>query len=100
LAGYTVSESADNVNTVLGNGRKTLFNEYLIDPFTGDFDDSAYKDNFELWINEIVFMWEQILAEDIRGDAIPGYDMYLILFSVVFSIEVIANITLRKRRNY
>lgn len=100
LAGYTVSESADNANIVLGNGGKTLFNGYLIDQFTDDFDDSAYKDNFELWINEIAFMWDQIMAETPIDGGIPGYDMYLVLFSVVFSIGVIAIITLRKKRNY
>ncbi len=100
LAGYTVSETIDNANIVLGNGGKTLFNGYLIDQFTGDFDDSAYKDNFELWINEISFMWEQIIAETIVDGGIPGYDMYLVLFAAVFSIGVISIITLRKRRKY
>ncbi len=100
LAGYTVSESADNANIVLGNGGKTLFNGYLIDQFTGDFDNSAYADNFELWINEISFMWAQIEAESISDDVIPGYDMYIVLFTVVFSVGVISIITLRKKRNH
>ena len=98
LAGYTVSESENNTNIVLGNGGKTLFNGYLIDQFTGDLDDSTYADNFELWINEISFMWAQIIVETIIEDAIPGYDIYLVSFAVVFSIGVISIITLRKRR--
>jgi hypothetical protein len=98
LGGYTVTETADNANVVLGNGGKTLFNGYLIDQFTGDFDNSAYSDNLELWINEISFMWAQIIAEPIIDGGIPGYDLYLVLFTVVSSIGVISIITLRKRR--
>ncbi|MHA1671027.1 MAG: DUF4350 domain-containing protein [Promethearchaeota archaeon] len=56
LAGYTVSETENNTNLVLGNGGKTLFNGYLIDQFTGDLDDSTYADNFELWVNEIAYI--------------------------------------------
>ncbi|MBY9012511.1 MAG: hypothetical protein KGD70_09070 [Candidatus Lokiarchaeota archaeon] len=98
LAGYTVSETEDNANIVLGNGGKTLFNGYLIDQFTGDYDDSAYADNFELWINEISFMWAQIIAGPIIDGGIPGYDIYLVSFAVTFSIGVISIITLRKKR--
>ncbi len=98
LAGYTVSETEDNANIVLGNGGKTLFNGYLIDQFTGDYDDSAYTDNFELWINEITFMWAQIILEPIIEDAIPGYDMYLISFAIMFSIGIISILKIRKIR--
>ena len=56
LAGYTVSETENNSNIVLGNSGETLFNGYLIDQFTGDLDDSTYADNIELWINEITYM--------------------------------------------
>lgn len=62
LAGYTVSETENNSNIVLGNGGKTLYNGYLIDQFTGDLDNSTYADNFELWINEIAFMLYQSLS--------------------------------------
>ena len=56
LAGYGVGPSMNNTNIVLRNDEKTLYNGYLIDQFRGDFDDSTYKDNFELWENEIAFM--------------------------------------------
>lgn len=98
LAGYTVSETENNTNIVLANGGKTLFNGYLIDQFTGDYDDSAYTDNFELWINEITFMWAQIVAESVIDGGIPGYDVYLVSFAAVFSIGIITIITLRKKR--
>ena len=98
LAGYTVSETENNTNIVLANGGKTLFNGYLIDQFTGDYDDSAYTDNFELWINEITFMWAQIVAEPVIDGGIPGYDVYLVSFAAVFSIGIITIITLRKKR--
>ena len=98
LGGYTVSETENNTNIVLANGGKSLFNGYLIDQFTGDLDDSTYADNFELWINEISFMWAQIIFEPIIEDAIPGYDMYLVSFAIIFSIGVISILKIRKIR--
>ena len=99
LGGYTSSESENNTNIVLGNGGKTLFNGYLIDQFTGDLDDSTYADNFELWVNEIAFMWAQITAEPPgTPGGIPGYDVYLISFAIVFSIGVISVLKIRKIR--
>ena len=98
LAGYTASETENNTNIVLGNGGKTLFNGYLIDQFTGDLDDSTYADNFELWVNEIAFMWAQITAESPGTPGIPGYDIYLVSFAIVFSIGVISVIKIRKIR--
>ena len=98
LAGYTTSETENNTNLVLANGGKTLFNGYLIDQFTGDLDDSTYADNFELWVNEISFMWAQIIAEPPGTPGIPGYDVYLVSFAIVFSIGVISVIKIRKIR--
>jgi len=98
LAGYTASETDNNTNLVLGNGGKTLFNGYLIDQFTGDLDDSTYADNFELWVNEIAFMWAQITAEPPGTPGIPGYDVYFVSFAIVFSIGVISVLKIRKIR--
>jgi len=98
LAGYTASDTENNTNIVLANGGKTLFNGYLIDQFTGDLDDSTYSDNIELWINEISFMWTQIILEPIIEDAIPGYNMYLVSFAIVFSIGIISVLKIRKIR--
>ena len=98
LAGYTASETDNNTNLVLGNGGKTLFNGYLIDQFTGDLDDSTYADNFELWVNEIAFMWAQITAEPPGTPEIPGYDVYFVSFAIVFSIGVISVLKIRKIR--
>ncbi len=98
LGGYTASETENNTNIVLANGGKSLFNGYLIDQFTGDLDDSTYADNFELWINEIFFMWAQIILEPIIEDAIPGYDMYLVSFAIIFSIGIISILKIRKIR--
>jgi len=98
LGGYTASETENNTNIVLANGGKTLFNGYLIDQFTGDLDDSTYADNFELWINEISFMWAQIIFEPIIDDAIPGYDMYLVSLAIIFSIGIISILKIRKIR--
>ncbi|MBD3406992.1 MAG: hypothetical protein GF411_12815 [Candidatus Lokiarchaeota archaeon] len=56
IAGYASSVTADEASIVLGLNGRSLYNGYLIDQYNGDTDESAYKDNFELWINQIVFM--------------------------------------------
>ena len=99
LGGYTASASENNTNIVLGNGGKTLFNGYLIDQFTGDYDDSTYADNFELWTNEIAFMWAQIQAGT-PPPGIPGYDIFIIFGSIFLTMGLIAIITIKKKRIY
>jgi hypothetical protein len=96
LAGYTVSETADNAIIVLRNDKKTLYNGYLIDQFTADTDDSTYPDNLELWINEIAYMWA--FASPSKG-GIPGYDFYIVIGSVFVSISLISLAMFKKRKN-
>jgi hypothetical protein len=57
LGGLTETNQAGNATIVLGFGGHVLWNSYLIDQLTGDYDDSTYKDTFELWENEIAFMY-------------------------------------------
>ncbi len=57
LAGITETNQPGNATTVLGFGGHVLWNSYLIDQLTGDYDDSTYLDTFELWENEIAFMY-------------------------------------------
>jgi hypothetical protein len=57
LAGYTVSEEVNQTTIALRDDLQTLFNGFLIDEFQGDYDDSTYMDSFELWVNEIGFMY-------------------------------------------
>lgn len=57
LAGYTETGQPGNATIVLGFGGHALYNGYLIDQLSGDLDDSTYVDNFELWENEIAFMY-------------------------------------------
>ena len=99
LAGYTASETENNTNLVLGNGGKTLYNGYLIDQFTGDLDDSTYVDNFELWVNEITFMWAQTFPTE-TPPGIPGYDMYIVFGSIFLTMGLVAIITLRKKKRF
>jgi hypothetical protein len=96
LAGFTVSETADNAIIVLRNDRKTLYNGYLIDQFTSDTDDSTYPDNFELWLNEIAYMWSYAVSS--KG-GIPGYDLYVVTGSVFLSLGLISLVLLKKRKN-
>ncbi len=56
LAGNATTATTNKTNIVLRNDGKTLYNGYLIDQFKADYDNSSYKDNFELWENEIAFM--------------------------------------------
>jgi len=56
LAGFTSTVEGANASIVLRNDERTLYNGYLLDTFNGDYDDSCYLDNFELWKNEIAFM--------------------------------------------
>ncbi|MFX0009726.1 MAG: DUF4350 domain-containing protein [Candidatus Hermodarchaeota archaeon] len=98
IAGYTSLESADNALIVLRNDKKTLFNGYLIDEFTGDDDDSTYPDNLELWINEIAYMWAQVPSGAPAG--IPGYDILAITFSILISISILSLVYLRKRKTH
>ena len=95
LAGLTVSETADNAIIVLRNDKKTLYNGYLIDQFTSDTDDSTYPDNYELWLNEIAFMWTY--AASSKG-GIPGYDFYIVIGSVFLTLGALSLIMLRKRK--
>ena len=99
LGGYTASESENNTNIVLANGGKTLYNGYLIDQFTGDLDDSTYADNFELWTNEIAFMWAQLQPVP-SSPGIPGYDIFIVFGSIFLTMGLIAIITIRKKRIY
>ncbi len=57
LAGWTTNPAAGNATIVLSNNGRTLYNAYLIDEFDGDLDDSTYADNWELWENEIAFVY-------------------------------------------
>ncbi|MHA1930280.1 MAG: hypothetical protein ACTSV2_17045 [Candidatus Thorarchaeota archaeon] len=56
LAGLSATVDSSESIIVLRDDGQTLYNGYLIDQFTGDFDDSTYPDNFELWENQIAFM--------------------------------------------
>ena len=57
LGGMTATAEANQSTVVLGNNGRTLFNAYLIDQFQGDYDNSTYVDNIELWMNELGFMY-------------------------------------------
>jgi hypothetical protein len=57
LAGLTASPEDNQSIIVLRNDEQTLFNAFLIDEFQGDYDNSTYMDSFELWVNEIGFMY-------------------------------------------
>ncbi len=57
LAGITSTARDNESIIVLRNDGQTLYNGYLIDQFSGDLDDSTYDDNFELWMNQIAFIF-------------------------------------------
>jgi len=57
LAGLTETNQPGNATIVYGFGGHVLWNGYLLDQLTGDVDESTYSDAFELWENEIAFMY-------------------------------------------
>jgi hypothetical protein len=57
LAGLTASEEENQSIIVLRDDEQVLFNSFLIDEFQGDYDNSTYMDSFELWVNEIGFIF-------------------------------------------
>jgi hypothetical protein len=57
LAGLSDTNQGGNTTIALGFDGHVLWNAYLIDQLTGDLDESTYADNFELWENEIAFMY-------------------------------------------
>ena len=57
LGGYTDTNLSGNATTVLGFNEQVIWNSYLIDQLTGDYDESTYSDSFELWQNEIAFLY-------------------------------------------
>jgi hypothetical protein len=57
LGGYTDTNLPGNATTVLGFNEQVIWNSYLIDQLSGDYDDSTYPDSFELWQNEIAFLY-------------------------------------------
>ncbi|MHA2078588.1 MAG: DUF4350 domain-containing protein, partial [Candidatus Thorarchaeota archaeon] len=57
LAGLTASPEENESVIVLRDDGKVLTNSFLIDEFNGDYDNSTYMDSFELWVNEIGFIY-------------------------------------------
>ncbi|NHJ47480.1 MAG: DUF4350 domain-containing protein [Asgard group archaeon] len=100
LAGYTVAETAGEGIIVLSDNKKTLYNGYLIDLFTGDADDSTYMDSFELWKNELVLM----LNAGSFFDLLPDWAWYAIggglgLIILIIIIVAIASRAKKKRQS-
>ncbi len=81
LAGYTASETIDNAVIVLRNDKRTLYNGFIIDELSGDNNFNGFKDNFELWTNELTFMFDQagLLPNEAPTPFIPGYELFIIL---------------------
>jgi hypothetical protein len=56
LAGITESPSENQSAIVLGVDGRAICNQFSIIQYEDDTDDSTYPDNFEIWMNEIVFL--------------------------------------------
>ncbi|HUT82787.1 MAG TPA: DUF4350 domain-containing protein [Candidatus Bathyarchaeia archaeon] len=102
VAGLTLNEEAGEAIIVLSKNKKTLYNGYLIDMFNGDSDDSAYKDNYELWKNELVFMLDE--ASGFFGLGLPDWAWYamaggLVLIVLIIIIASVASRAKKKRTN-
>ncbi|MFX0169731.1 MAG: hypothetical protein ACFE89_10300 [Candidatus Hodarchaeota archaeon] len=86
LAGLTSSDTPGNATIILRNDGRTLYNGYLIDCFYGDYDDSTYADNFELWMNEIAFIMAPrcVFTPNVPVSHVQG-------FPLTFSVDIINN---------
>jgi hypothetical protein len=97
LAGFTESEQQGNATIVLRNDGKTLFNSYLIDQFSGDFDDSTYEDRVELWIGEIYFIYNY--GASIPQGGIPGFELGIFMVVSISTIGLISiAINIKKKK--
>jgi hypothetical protein len=84
---------------IIGANGHAISNALHLTEYYDDIDDSTYPDGLEIWTNEIAFMWAQIVAGTPgTPGGIPGYDVYLISFAIVFSIGVISVLKIRKIR--
>ena len=97
LAGITPTYGPDNATIILRNDKKTLFNGYLIDQFQDDIDDSAYIDNFELWVNEISFMLNEPYPSPVKPPFIPGYHPLVLIFVLISLIGILSTIQIKKK---
>ncbi|MFW9849302.1 MAG: hypothetical protein ACFFF4_09180 [Candidatus Thorarchaeota archaeon] len=57
LAGFTATPEVGNASIVLSNDGNMLLDSFLLNNMRGDYDESGYRDTFELWFNQIVMMW-------------------------------------------
>jgi len=57
LAGITLTPEENMSAIVLGAGGQAICNMFAISEYEGDTDDSTYADNFELFTNEIAFLY-------------------------------------------
>ncbi len=98
IAGLTLTPDVSGGAIIIGANGHAISNALHLTEYYDDTDDSTYPDGLEIWTNEIAFMWAQITAESPVTPGIPGYDVYLISFAIVFSIGVISVLKIRKIR--
>ncbi|TET11093.1 MAG: hypothetical protein E3J86_03815 [Candidatus Thorarchaeota archaeon] len=66
IAGITPTTAVNQSAIVLGVEGRVLCNMFSISQYFDDYDNSTYADNFELWLNEIVYMMQPTI--DSPGD--------------------------------
>jgi len=98
IAGLSSTTQESGAAIILGAEGRAIVNTMHLTVYYDDTDDSTYPDALEIWENEIAYMWAQITFEPIIEDAIPGYDMYLVSFAIMFSIGIISILKTRKIR--
>jgi len=97
IAGLTLTPDVSGGAIILGVKGHAITNALHLTEYYDDTDNSTYPDGLEIWTNEIAYMYAQIHPET-TTPGIPGYDMFIVLGSILLTMGLIAIITIRKKR--
>jgi hypothetical protein len=97
IAGLTLTPDVSGGAIILGVNGHAITNALHLTEYYDDTDDSTYPDGLEIWTNEIAYMYAQIHPET-TTPGIPGYDMFIVLGSILLTMGLIAIVTIRKKR--
>jgi hypothetical protein len=98
IAGLTSTPQIDGSAIIIGANKHAITNAMQLTEYFDDTDDDTYPDALQLWANEISYMLTQAHPST-TTPGIPGYDTFIITFSIFFTISLISLITIHKRKH-
>lgn len=96
IAGLGKIAGQTNATIVLSVSGRAITNTMLLTLYTHDTDDSTYQDNFELWENEIIYMYT--LAVPTTTPSIWFLIIILVCALAVVGVVAVVLIARRKRK--